>query len=360
MAQIDMAQGRPYLEPRTCFATFFAAAVLRFPFPVMVGDIGGTNLRIALSRAPGEAPAMILKERTAAYPDLSAALAAAAKRSGVKPRSVVVCAAGPVEGASVRLTNADWSIDGRAVAKDLGLDQGLLLNDFEAQAVALPHLTDGMTREIAPGKAHVDAPMLVLGPGTGLGAAGLLRADGRWLVATTEAGHMDFGPVDADEDMFWPHLQRVEGRVTFESVLSGPGLARLDAALRAARGLDLTGADAAGVEAAAREGDLVALEAIRRFWRLVGRCAGDLALVFLARGGVTLAGGVLPRLLDWLDERDFRLAFKAKAPMQALLADIPVRLIVHDDAALAGMAALAAAPEKYAIDYSGRAWRPLA
>ena len=146
--------------------------------------------------------------------------------------------------------------------------------------------------------------------------------------------------------------------MTFESVLSGPGLARIYAALRVARGREPDGLDAAGVQAAAHAGDAVAIEATGWFWRLIARCAGDLALVFLARGGVTLAGGVLPRLLDWLDGPAFHAAFTAKAPMRALLADIPVRLIVESDAVLDGMAALAAVPDSYAIDYATRAWRP--
>ena len=330
---------------------------MRFPFPVMVCDVGGTNLRIALCRAPGSQPEIVLKDSTSAHRGLDGALQAAAKIAGVAPRSVLVCAAGPVEGAHVRLTNANWAVDGPQIAQRLGLEQGLLLNDFEAQAVALPHLTAGMTHEICPGATRDTAPMLVLGPGTGLGAAALIKAEGRWTVVTTEAGHAGFGPADAEEEAFWPHLERAEGRVTFESVLSGPGLARLYAALRAARGLALDGVDAAGVQAAARRGDAVAVEAIRRFWRLTARCAGDLALIFLARGGVTLSGGVLPRLVDWLDPADFRAAFIAKQPMKGVMSDIPVRLIVHADAALFGMAELAAEPEKYALDQTARAWR---
>lgn len=323
----------------------------------MVCDVGGTNLRVAVARAPGLAPEIVLKDPTAAHHGLEGALVAAAKAAGTEARSVVICAAGPVEGSHVRLTNADWTLDGPQIARRLGLEQGLLLNDFEAQAIALPHLTSDMTQEICRGAARPGAPMLALGPGTGLGAAALLAAGGRWLPATTEAGHVDFGPVGPLEELVWPHLERVEGRVTFESVLSGPGLARLHSALGAARGRAPDGRGAAGVQAAARAGDEAAIESIRLFWRLVARCAGDLALIFLARGGVTLAGGVLPRLLDWVDPQAFRETFMAKAPMQAALADIPVRLIVQPDAVLAGMAALAAAPEAYAIDYAKRGWR---
>jgi len=326
----------------------------------MVCDVGGTNLRLAICRAPGDAPEIVLKTPTSAHRGLDAALAAAAGTAGARPRSVLVCAAGPVDGARVRLTNADWTIDGPDLAGKLGLEQGLLLNDFEAQAVALPHLTRAMTREICSAAPQPGAPMLALGPGTGLGAAALLKAGGRWVVAASEAGHADFGPAEAADETFWPHLERVCGRVTFESVLSGPGLARLYAALRAADGRALDGADAAQVQAAARAGDRIAIETIRRFWRLVARCAGDLALIFLARGGVTLSGGVLPRLTDWLDEEEFRRVFVAKQPMQGLLAQAPVRLVVHADAALFGMAGLAAAPETYALDYAARGWRPIA
>ncbi len=323
----------------------------------MVCDVGGTNLRIAICRAPGGAPEIVLKQSTSAHPGLEDALREAASIAGAAPRSVLVCAAGPVAGARVRLTNADWAVDGPDLARRLGLDQGLLLNDFEAQAVALPHLAGDMTSTICPGVPSPTGPMLVLGPGTGLGAAALLKAGGRWVVATTEAGHADFGPADAAEEAIWPHLERVEGRVTFESVLSGPGLARLHAAMRAARGLAPGKVDAAGVQAAAHAGDGVAIKAIGMFWRLVARCAGDLALIFLARGGVTLSGGVLPRLVDWLDKEEFRRVFVAKAPMKDVLAAIPVRLIVHADAALFGMAELAATPGDYAIDYAARAWR---
>jgi glucokinase len=145
--------------------------------------------------------------------------------------------------------------------------------------------------------------------------------------------------------------------VTFESVLSGPGLARLYAALRTARGLHILPRAAPEIETAAKGGEDAATETLRLFWRLAARCAGDLALAFLARGGVTLGGGVLPRLVDWLDVQDFRQAFESKAPMTDLARSMPVRLLMEPDAALAGLAALGAKPETYAIDYASRAWR---
>lgn len=335
-----------------------AEALLRFPHPILVCDVGGTNVRFAACAAPGDRLRPVTAGRTESFAGLGDAASAALRGDGLAVRSLIVCAAGPVEGARVHLTNARWTIDGPTLAEELGLAQGLLLNDFEAQAVALPHIPDEATRTLNPGAAQPDGTRLVLGPGTGLGAAGLFHVGGKWLPATSEAGHVSLGPAQADEEAIWPHLERVEGRVTFESVLSGPGLARLYAAVRAARGLGPNRLAENEIAPAARAGDATAEETMRLFWRLAARCAGDLALIFMARGGVTLAGGVLPRLVDWFDVEAFRSAFTDKAPMAALAADMPVRLLTARDTVLTGLAALAAAPETYALDYARRAWRP--
>ena len=328
-----------------------------FPHPLLVCDVGGTNVRVGVAERPGGAVQRIGNAPPASHSSFLATIKVMQERAKVRARSLLISAAGPIEGSSVRMTNADWTIDGRQIADALGLDQGLLLNDFEAQAVALPHLPDDWTKPIGEGRAVGNAPQLVLGPGTGLGAAALLRAGGAWLPVTTEAGHMSFGPSDPLEESLWPHLERVQGRVTFESVLSGPGLVRLYAALRSTRGLQALPRAAPEIEAAAKGGEDAANETLRLFWRLAARCAGDLALAFLARGGVTLGGGVLPRLIDWLDVQDFRRAFEAKAPMSDLARAMPVRLLMEPDAALAGLAALGAQPQAYAIDYAARAWR---
>jgi glucokinase len=330
-----------------------------FFYPLLVCDIGGTNLRVARVEERGGSLRQVLNAPIASQTSLAGAIETVQAREKIPARSLVVCAAGPLDGARVKLTNADWIIDGPQLAASLGLDQGLLLNDFEAQAIALPHLPGGSTRAIgAVSKPDETATHLVLGPGTGLGAAALLRAKDAWLPVATEAGHASFGPSDAAEERIWPHLERVAGRVTFESVLSGPGLKRLYAAVRAANGLEPLARAAPDIVEAARAGEAAAIETLKLFWRLTARCAGDLALVFLARGGVTLAGGILPRLVDWLDEDDFRRAFAAKPPMAALLAAIPVRLLTEPGAVLTGLAALAADPDSCALDYRRRLWRP--
>jgi glucokinase len=332
-----------------------------FPFPVLLCDIGGTNVRYALASAPGARPEPVRKSLTADARAFPESVLTAMAQARLRPRSIMVCAAGPLVGRSLKLTNADWVIDGPAAARAIGVEQGLLLNDFEALAYALPSLGPQDARPIGTVAEPTDGLRLVLGPGTGLGLSALARVDGRYAALPSEAGHMGFGPCCPEEEAFWPRLERVHGRVTAEAVLSGPGLVRVHAARLAAQGAPAPGMTAAQITAAqitvaglAAEG--VERETLRRFWRLAARFAGDMAIAFLARGGVTLAGGVLPRLAPLLDEAEFRSAFEAKAPMDGLARAIPTRLVTAPDSVLAGMAGIAAQPERFAIDYARRLW----
>jgi glucokinase len=329
-----------------------------FPFPIFVCDTGGTNVRFALKKAPDAPLGEPVHLRTWDYPGLGEAVEAAAKQLGARPRSVIACGAGPVDGRKLKLTNAPWLMDGPAVAKSVGLDQGLLLNDFEAQALSLPTIPDQWARLIGPVRFSPDTgPQVILGPGTGLGIGALVEAAGRHTPLASEACHTDFGPIDDEELAIWPHLERVHGRITTESVMAGPGLPRLHAARLAAQGKPAEALDGPAIVDRAhqnRAGDEAATIAL--YWRLIARFAGDMGVTFVATGGVTLSGGVLPRILDLLDEKAFRAAFEAKAPVDAMARRIPTRLITHADAVLVGMAAIAARPELYAIDYAGRGW----
>jgi glucokinase len=331
----------------------------QFHFPTFVCDTGGTNVRVAAVAGAGASLGEVVHLRTGGYAGLGEALRAAAAKLGVLPRSVIACGAGPVQGRRLKLTNAPWLIDGPKVADALGLSQGLLLNDFEAQALSLPTIPEQWAMPIGPGRFGDDGPQVILGPGTGLGVGALVRAAGRFTPLASEVCHADFGPVNDEEMKIWPHLERVLGRVTTESVLAGPGLARLHRARLMAEGKPAPPIDPAAVDARAHE-DRAGEEAksVQLYWRIIARFAGDMGVTFVATGGVTLAGGVLPRLRDFLDEKLFRAAFEAKAPVDALARRIPTRLIIHPESVLAGMAAIAASPERYAIDYEHRCWTP--
>jgi glucokinase len=331
---------------------------MQFPFPVLICDIGGTNARFALMPTPGAPLEAGPHLKTKDFPGLEDAVAEVFEGLGAKPRSLIACAAGPVSGRAVKMTNADWTIDGAEVAAKAGLDQGLLLNDFEAQAFSLPVLKPAWVRPIG---AFGEKPgaQLIMGLGTGLGAAALLEIESRHFALASEPGHMGFGPLGAEETALWPHLDTgTLGRVRAETILSGPGLMRLHRARCMAAG-----------EEAAESSEIVLIErahaepggeeaaTLRLCWTLTARFAGDLALAFLAKGGVTFSGGILPRIVEFCDAQKFRAAFENKAPYGEMMRAIGTRLIVSEEAVLAGMAAIANAPQNYAIDYANRAWR---
>jgi glucokinase len=326
-----------------------------FPHPALVGDIGGTNARFALAETPGAEPRILAKVKTRDFAGPQAAIEAVTRDLPVKPRSVLLCGAGPVNGLTCHLTNADWFIDGAQLAPALTLSQGFLLNDFEAQALALPALPPAALRTIGPDLPEGPGARVVLGPGTGLGVGALVKAGDLWVPIPSEGGHIDLA-VDGED---WPVLSRVEkvmGRLTAEVVLSGSGIARLHAARRAVLGGSGPDDTIAIVETAVASPGGPEAETIREFLRLLARFAGDMALTFGATGGVYLSGGILPRIAPLLDADAFRAAFDGKEPVDWLPRSIATRLVVSPDAVLHGMAAIAAAPRRYLLDYDRRMW----
>src|ERR1700734_2770248 len=195
-----------------------------FPFPIFVCDTGGTNVRFALKAAPDAPLGEPVHLKTHEYPGLAEATEAAAAQLGARPRSVIACGAGPVDGRTLKLTNAPWLMDGPEAARRTGLSQGLLLNDFEAQALSLPTIPEGWERRIGPLKFGPEGPQVILGPGTGLGIAALVEADGRFTPVSSEACHIDFGPIRPEEFEIWPHRERAHGRPKIESAMFGAGL----------------------------------------------------------------------------------------------------------------------------------------
>jgi glucokinase len=323
-----------------------------FHHPVVIGDIGGTNARFALLPAPGEPIVMLPRVLTAAYPGPGTALWDALQGwTGPAPRSAVLAVAARVEGPVVTMTNAPWIVDAAGIAAALGLDRITLVNDFVPVAAALSALhgdPDGDLVRLGPAPAPRPGLKVVLGPGTGLGAAALAPVGDRLVVLPTEAGHVEFGPAEADEWALWPGIERVCGRVTTETVLSGPGLVRLHRALvHAAGGAEGFDAPSDVCEAGLSGADRRAAATLDLFARLLGRFAGDLAIMFGAKGGVYVAGGIAPRILDVLRGGGFRTAFERKAPQDAFARKIPTWVVTHPDPALLGLAVLAEQDERF-------------
>ncbi len=184
-----------------------------------------------------------------------------------------------------------WSFDGPRIAAALGLTQGLLVNDFEALAASLAVLGPDDAVTLVEGQPDPYGVRLVLGPGTGFGAAALLTHGERGMLIPTESGHIGIGPEDQTEHRIWPALSNGVPRMTVEHLLSGSGLVRLHKAVVLTSGTPAPEVSAADVARLAQDGDPGALMTVVCFWRLLARVAGDLALIFRATGGVFIAGG---------------------------------------------------------------------
>lgn len=328
------------------------------PFPVLVADVGGTNARFALVEDGENAAVLLPPVRTSDHPSIEDAIAAGLAGGLPRPRAAVLALAGPVKEEKVRLTNADWVIDPKALVARLGLDEVLLINDFEALALALPGLAGDDLMAIGGSLPAGGGVRVVVGPGTGLGAAALLPAGSFLVPAAGEGGHMDFGPRSEEDRAIWPFLAPPGGRVSGEMLVSGPGLARLYVAVCRARGEAPRLASPAAISAAGLAGsDAAARQALALFAVYLGRFAGDLALLFMAKGGVYLAGGVTQAIAPFLNDSGFRAAFADKAPHSALLAGIASAAIMHPAPALAGLAALVQQPERFRLNLAGRRWR---
>ncbi len=308
----------------------------------LLADIGGTNARFAVLAEDRIGPPVILPVAEFATPEAAMEAALLRLSPGQAVEAAVLAVAGPVTAGTARLTNAPWQFGEAAIAAHLGLRRARLVNDFQALAHALPHLPPGDLVAIGGGAADPAAPMLVLGPGTGLGCAALVPTAAGPQVVPTEGGHIGLAPTDAAEDAVVAGLRARCGRAGAEEALSGRGIANLHAVVAALRGAAVPERDAAAVVAASGECP-VAAEALRHFLLLLAGFAGDVALAWGARGGVFLAGGILPRLATTLDRDAFRRRFEDKAPMAGWMQGVPLSIVTHPAPAFPGLAAIARA-----------------
>jgi len=317
---------------------------------VLIGDVGGTNCRLAIASRTPDADWRISRTRTYRdddFPTFDDAVTAYLRQEGVSVSGAVIAVAGPIEDGAVTMTNHRWRISERQLAATLGgVARCRLINDFEALVRALPALTDA---DVLPlGAACVAPPrttLAALGAGTGLGVAALVRDGAHEAVLVGEGGHIAFAPQTDLELEIWRRLTRDQsGFVSVEHVLSGSGLVRLHRALCEIGGTSpmfttpdaITTAAAAGGEQATAVADL--------FVQIFGSVAGDIALAYGARGGVFVAGGVSRRLLTSRVAAAFRARFEAKGDFSGYLKPIPTYTIVHPQPGLLGVAQALADP----------------
>jgi glucokinase len=331
------------------------------PFPVLIGDIGGTNARFAIVPDRDAPLESFQPVATKAFADIESAVEESVfAHTKLHPRSALIDVAGPIVGDAVDLTNADWIVRPRDMIDRLGVEDVVLLNDFEALALALTALGPDDLVKIGGGEPSPTGAKVVIGPGTGLGVGALVHAggaEGPWVPVPGEGGHVALGPAAADEFAIWPNVEPEDGRISAEVLLAGRGIVALYRAVAKTTGEKPRYADPAEVTRAALDGsDAVAVRTLGLYARLLGRLAGDMALVFMAHGGAYIGGGIPPRILRFLTEGEFRRAFETKYPHEAVMATIPVYVIIGKNPALKGLAAYARTPHRFGVNLLGRRW----
>ena len=312
----------------------------------LVADIGGTNARFAVARGnsrEGFGLENIRRFKNEDFKDLRDAAQAYLKDCpGERPKRGCVAVAGPVSSGVIQLTNSTWHFEADALARDLGLETLLPVNDFAAQARGAPLAASKDTVTIKEGSPEPDAPCAVLGPGTGLGLGVLVPHPAGMIVVSTEGGHAGFAARTEEQRAVGRYLAHEYDFTSWERLLSGAGLTNIHRAL-----CDLEGLPRPDhlPEEITREALADAASLSRRvvdlFCSVLGGYAGDVAVMSGARGGVYLGGGILPGIQPLLESSDFEAQFTERGPMSPYTQAIPVWLILSDEAPLLGTAALA-------------------
>ncbi len=309
-------------------------------FPMLVGDVGGTNARFGLLPGRGARPRCVVTYRCAEFPGIVDALKHYLSRiDAARPRYGAIAVATAVTGDRIRMTNHVWQFSVEETRRILKLEQLKVVNDFTALALALPFLTPEEKVQIGGGEAVPGTAVALLGPGTGLGVSGLVPAGERWIPLQGEGGHVTFAPDSEREFEIARILRQRHGHVSAERLLSGPGLVNLYRAYAVLQGVEASSFTPADVTSRALAGECSLCEAaLESFCAILGTTAGNLALTLGARGGIYVGGGIVPRLGEYFAASPFRQRFEQKGRFSDYLAAIPCWVIVAKYPALIGAA----------------------
>lgn len=308
-------------------------------YPRLVADIGGTHTRFAIS----DGDAGLRHRQTLRSPD-HARLEDAIEHylaaiDPLVPVSACIAIAGPIEDGRVTMTNHSWTFSVADLQRRFGWNALRVVNDFAAVAMALPHLRSDQTLRIGGGRPQADMPLGVLGPGTGFGAAQLIPCQEHWIPVSTEGGHVLLAAGNETELAIFEYWLKRHLFLSRENLLSGPGIFRLYEACCAIHGETPRARDAVEVtDLAIHQGDALAGQTLEAFFGLLGSACGDQALATGARGGIYLAGGILPKMSEALIGSDFRRRFEDKGPMSHYVREIQTHLIIASDPGLIGAA----------------------
>ena len=308
----------------------------------LLADIGGTRARFALLAGSQIGPVELVM--TGAYASATDAIRHFLNRqhNAANVDSAVLACAGPVEGGRCALTNAPWVLENDDLKRTFRLRTVNIVNDLEALAWAIPDFASADIRSIGHRNAVAAQPVAVIAPGTGLGVACFVPAGEGASVMASEGGHATLAASDEREAALIEVLRRRFGHVSAERVLSGAGLLNLYGAVDDCHGGGELHTPEEVTRAALEGGSPRALEALNVFCAFLGSVAGNVALMFRARGGVLIAGGIVPRIVDHLPRTNFRERFESKGRLSRYLASIPTGVVMRPDPTFLGLKALAA------------------
>ncbi len=313
---------------------------------LLYGDIGGTKTVLQLAEIADGGIREYCTQRydSTAFATFSDILQDFLSQAATHPPAAACFAvAGPIAAQRATLTNLPWHISSADIAHEFSITAVKLINDFEAIALAIDSLPPSDLIALQTGQPHAHAMRVVLGAGTGMGVAWLPWIDGRYHALPTEAGHIDFAPLTPLQSGLLEWLQQRFGHVSVERILSGSGLTNIfkflqtRAAIPDLPAIELEEDSGATITTLAQNQKYpVALQALELFAGIYGAYAGNLALAGLCRGGVYVAGGIAPKIIDTLRTGGFMRAFRAKGRFSALLHEIPVHVVTHPAPGLLG------------------------
>ncbi|NOT64660.1 MAG: glucokinase [Methylotenera sp.] len=302
----------------------------------LVADIGGTNARFALLDQAGM-PTQIHVLTCIDYPDIGAAIKAYVTMVGKQPTAAVIAIATPITGDRIAMTNHHWSFSVQTLKAELGFTSLVFINDFAALALSLPALTSKDLVQIGGGYAVPNEPIGVIGPGTGLGVASLVKSGSFWQALAGEGGHVTLAAANDFEAEIIAALRHRIGHVSAERILSGPGLVLLRETIGLLRNEVVEPITPKEIAQRMLAGsDALCHEAVTVFCAMLGTVAGNLALTLGARGGIYLGGGILPQLSTFFAQSPFRTRFEEKGRFASYLAAIPCYVIHAETPALIG------------------------
>ena len=314
--------------------------------PILVADVGGTNARFALITGFNEDTNQFIIEHINIFPSANfGSLESALEQylqtvSHITPKRACLAVAGPIKAGQVHLTNLGWHFSVSEFKAHFNLLQLEVINDFAAFAYAAPYLDPTQNVIVKAGQADDNANIGVIGPGTGFGAACLVRTSQSTAVLSSEGGHISLAPVNELDTLLLNELRKDHPHVSIETVFSGPGITHLYKAMSAVKGVTAKNLDAAQISSLANSGECDVCDAtLNQFCDWIGSVAGDLAVVYGALGGLFIGGGILPRMQARLLESRFVERFSQKGIMSQYAGQIPVILVTQDNIPLIGAAA---------------------